>query len=155
VHRMDRWRCAGRGLKRVRRSSYFPKILSTALSYPYPELVVEADGREMTGAHLFVFNLPAYGGGLKLAPAGCTAEDGLLDWVLFEKPGLFPLLGDVLAVKRGKHLDRPGVLHGRAGELSIRSQGQAPVQIDGDPGGFAPMRITVAQDLSLELLKTG
>jgi len=159
VHRVDRWRSSGRGLRRVSRLSYLPKILSALAGYSFPLLTVEVDGRELSGAHLFVFNLPAYGGGLPLAPADCTGDDGLLDWVLFQRPGVLPLLADALSVKRGRHLDRPGILHGKARALSIRSQNSdatpsAPVQIDGDPVDFAPIRISVADELSLELLKT-
>jgi len=154
VHRVDRWRSSGQGLKRVRSQSYFPRVLSALVGYSFPELTVEVEGQKLSGSHLFVFNLPAYGGGLGLAPAGCTGDDGLLDWVLFEKPGVLPLVGNAWSVMRGKHLSRSGVRHGRARELSVRAQRPAPVQMDGDPADFAPIHVSVAGALSLELLKT-
>lgn len=164
VYRMDRWRSAGTGLRRVRRVSYVPRVVSSLCRYAYPTLRVQANGRAFTGAHLFVFNIPGYGGGLRIAPPGCRADDGLLDWVLFEKPGKLPLLAAAWSVMRGKHLGRPGVRHGRSERLTVQCpepgrSGQdsgvsAPVQIDGDPAGRLPVTIDVHDRQKLELLIT-
>lgn len=164
VHRMDRWRISGTGLRRVRRSSYLPRVFSSLCRYAYPVLSIEADGQGLSGAHLFVFNLPRYGGGLRIAPMGCRADDGLLDWVLFEKPGRWPLLGAAWAVLRGKHLTSPGVRHGRAARLRVNVSGAgpsdagltptAPLQVDGDPAGMTPADIEVDRRQGLELLIT-
>ena len=44
---------------------YAPKIFRTLASYDYAPLRVETDtGESVEGAHLFVFNIPQYGGGL-------------------------------------------------------------------------------------------
>jgi len=155
VHRMDRWRSSRKGgLKRVLRVSYLPRIVSASLGYPYSELVVRVDGQEIKGTHLFVFNLPEYGGGLGIAPHGCCCDNGLLDWVLFDRPGVRPLMGYGLSVLRGKHLDRPDVHHGRARSLTIHSSNQAPVQVDGDPAGSLPVTIGIDDKVNLELLIT-
>ena len=154
VHRVDRWRTSGQGLRRVNRMSYMPKILSASVGYQYPRLTVEADGKSYTGTHLFVFNLPAYGGGLRLAPEGCCGNDGLLDWVLFERPGLVPLLGNAVRVLARRHIGSRGVYHGRARELTVKADGPAPIQVDGDPVGTGLARIGILDGLSLELLKT-
>ena len=154
VHRMDRWRVSGGGLRRVRRVSYLPQMVSSLGGYGYPMLKIEADGRELAGAHLFVFNLPCYGGGLGIAPPGCSAADGLLDWVLFERPGRLALLSAAWAVARGGHLDRPGVSHGRASRVRVQAEGSAPVQVDGDPAGRTPVEVRVADRQKLELLIT-
>lgn len=154
VHRMDRWRVSGGGLRRVRWVSYLPRVVSSLGGYGYPMLKIDADGRELAGAHLFVFNLPRYGGGLGIAPPGCSAEDGLLDWVLFEKPGRLSLLSAAWAVLRGGHLDRPGVSHGLASRIGVRAEGSAPVQVDGDPAGRVPVEVRIEDRQKLELLIT-
>lgn len=162
VHRMDRWRSSHgssggsvrRRLRRVRRVSYLPRIVSSWWGYGYPRLTVEVDGRELTGTHLFVFNLPEYGGGLDLAPQGCCGDDGLLDWVLYERPGAVPLLGYAWSAWRGGHLDRPDVNHGRAARLRVRSADEALVQLDGDPAGASPVVLEVDDTVHLELLIT-
>jgi diacylglycerol kinase family enzyme len=164
VHRMDRWRVSVAGLRRVRRSSYVPRVLSSLCRYAYPVLSIQADEQTLSGAHLFVFNLPHYGGGLRIAPMGCRADDGLLDWVLFEKPGRWPLLGAAGAVLRGKHLGSQGVRHGRSARLRVDvtaagladagSTPTAPLQVDGDPAGMTPVDIEVDRRRGLELLIT-
>ncbi len=169
VHRMDRWRSTPAqgvatritpgstrrsGLRRVRRASYLPRIVSSLWGYGYPSLTVEVDGQELTGSQLFVFNLPEYGGGLSLAPPGCRGDDGLLDWVLFERPGSVALLGYAWSVWRGRHLARGDVKHGRAARLAISAQAQAPIQVDGDPAGTAPVVLQVDGQAHLELLIT-
>ncbi|MEZ6193073.1 MAG: diacylglycerol kinase family protein [Phycisphaerales bacterium] len=154
VHRMDRWRASGGGLRRVRRVSYVPKVVSSLGGYGYPMLKIDADGRELAGAHLFVFNLPRYGGGLVIAPPGSSADDGLLDWVLFERPGRVAMLSAAWAVLRGGHLNRPGVSHGRASRVRVRAEEQVPVQVDGDPAGHVPVDVRIADRQKLELLIT-
>lgn len=161
VHRMDRWRVSGAGLRRVRRVSYLPRVVSSLGGYGYPTLKIDADGRELEGAHLFVFNLPNYGGGLGIAPPGCSADDGLLDWVLFEKPGRLALLAGGWAVLRGRHLDRACVSHGRAARVRVLMAASglpddesAPIQVDGDPAGRVPVEVRIEDRQKLELLIT-
>ncbi len=155
VHRMDRWRSARKGgLRRVRRVSYLPRIVSASVGYRYPTLSVEVDGQAVSGTHLFIFNLPEYGGGLGLAPQGCCADNGLLDWVLFDRPGVAPLLGYGLSVLRGRHLARGDVQHGRAKRIEVRCDTAAPIQVDGDPSGTAPAVVGIEDQRCLELLIT-
>ena len=154
VHRMDRWRSTHHGLRRVRRISYLPRVVSSAWGYRCPGLRVQVDGQALTGSHLFVFNLPSYGGGLNIAPPGCREDDGLLDWVMFDRPGVWPLLGYAWSVLRGRHLDRSDVMHGRASRLTVCSQAKAPLQLDGDPAGTVPAEVQIDDRARLDLLIT-
>jgi diacylglycerol kinase family enzyme len=147
VHRMAQWRANGTALRRVNRLSYVKRILGTVAHYHYPRVHVQAhaaDGSITTaaGSHVFVFNLPRYGGDLDIAP-GASPDDALLDWVVFEKPGIMSLVDYAWSVLRTHHLGRPDVPHGRAVSLHLTSQTPAPVQADGDPAGFAPLQIHV------------
>jgi diacylglycerol kinase (ATP) len=158
VHRMDRWRTDKPGkLKRVRRISYLPRVASSVWGYGYPQLTIQVGGRELTGTHLFVFNLPEYGGGMGIAPTGCRGDDGLLDWVIFNRPGVLPLLGYAWSVLRQKHLNRRDVQHGRSASLTITTVSDAPappVQMDGDPAGVLPVSVSIDDRVGLELLIT-
>lgn len=142
VHRVDRWRKAGSGLKRVNRLSYGPKIVGALAGYRYPPVTLEAGGQVVSGAHAFVFNMPQYGGGLGIARQA-DATDGLLDWVVFERPGLLNLAGYGLSVMLGRHLRRGDVRHGRATEVRLTAQQPVPMQVDGDPVGFTPVTVVV------------
>lgn len=142
VHRVARWRNHGSGLHRVNRFSYVPRILSAAFSYDFPLITLEADGQRHTGSHVFVFNLPQYGMGLGIAPRA-DGEDGLLDWIVMEKPGKPALLGYAVSVLRGRHEHRSGVHVGRAEQVKLTSPRPAPAQADGDVLGHTPVQVRV------------
>ena len=98
-------------------------------------MLLEADGERVTGTHAFVFNLPRYALGLPLAPEA-RDDDGLVNWVVFERPGLRNLLRYLWATARRRHLLRSNVRHGTAARLRITSQQPLPVQVDGEPAGL-------------------
>lgn len=146
VQRVDQWRRASEDnkLKRVNRLSYAPRITSALANYRYPPITLTADGKSATGAHAFIFNIGRYGGGLCVG-SHADASDGLLDWIVFEKAGLIRLAQYGLAVFLRRHLNRSGVKHGRAEEITLRSEvGDAiAIQADGDPSGTTPATIRV------------
>ena len=75
---------------------------------------------------------------------GARADDGLLDWVVFERPGHAALVRHALAVsRRSAHLERRDVSHGRARRVPIDGPSPMPVQLDGEPAGFTPVEIDV------------
>jgi len=142
VKKVDAWRQREDGkLRRVSRVSYGPQVLAAAATYRYPRLSIEADGQRVQGAHVFVFNIGQYAGNLGLSRQS-DPGDGLLDWMVFEKPGLVALLGYGLSVVRGKHLDRSDVKRGQSRSIKITSDTPIAAQIDGDPGGTTPITIT-------------
>ncbi|MFN3168186.1 MAG: diacylglycerol/lipid kinase family protein [Phycisphaeraceae bacterium] len=145
VGRVDTWRRAtrGNGLKRVNRLSYARPIGVALAGYRYPMVTLTTDAESVSGAHAFVFNINRYGGGL---PIGSHADpaDGLLDWVVFEKPGLIRLARYGLSAYLRRHLKRGDVKHGRASEITLTSDaGALPIQTDGDPCVMTPATIRV------------
>lgn len=142
VHELARWRESGRGLRRVTRLSYVKPTLSTLRGYGYPMVHLEVEGERWSGVMAAVCNLSRYGPQFRLAP-DATAEDGMLDWVVFEKPGVWNVGRYLWALCRGKHLKLPDVRHGRAQSVRISSDGEVPVQADGDPMGMTPVEMDV------------
>ena len=145
VERVDTWRRAtnGSGLKRVGRISYAKPIMSALKSYHYSPITLCAGGQVVTGSHVFVFNIGRYGGAL---PIGAHADpcDGLLDWVVFKKPGLVRLGLYGLSTYLRRHLKRGDIAHGRSTEITLATENQPmPVQADGDPCSGTPMTIAV------------
>ena len=143
VQRVDDWRRAteGNGLKRVGRISYAKPIISALVDYKYPSVTLKADGESITGAHAFVFNIGKYGGGL---PIGSHADpsDGLLDWIVFKKPGLLRMARYGLSTYLKQRQD--GNAHGRSAEIVLTTESEAlPAQADGDPCGTLPMSVKV------------
>jgi YegS/Rv2252/BmrU family lipid kinase len=118
--------------------------------YDYPEMVLVADGRELSATFVAVCNLPHYGGKLALAP-GATPDDRRLDLVLFRGRGRASTLGFSVDFLRGRHLDRADVESFEVETVEIRGPGAINVQVDGDgiphhlpvTIGLAPERLRV------------
>jgi diacylglycerol kinase family enzyme len=142
IHRLARWRTKRKGLRRVNRLSYIRPVLGSFLQYQYPEIKIEADGECCTGVQVIVFNVPLYPLGIQFAPKG-RVDDGLLDWVVFRKPGRWNLLRFLRAAYRGKLSTMADALAGQAKQITISSATPVPVQVDGDPHGMTPVSITL------------
>src|SRR5262249_19373962 len=106
------------------------------------EVEIEETGELLLGATVFVFNLPRYALGLPIVTDG-SAEDGLLDLCVFEKPGIFQLMYYLASVIGHKHVDLPDFHHRRVRRVRLSASREAPIQIDGDPGGSLPGIIEV------------
>ena len=141
--------CVGRG----GRIAFFGPTLSALLRYRYPRVRLEADGEALEGAHVFVFNVPRYAMNLAFTP-DALSDDGMLDWLVMERPGLRRLAGFFLAVRAGRHLARSDVRHGRARSIRISSVEPMPVQVDGDAGGWTPAEVKILPS-ALRLIKCG
>jgi diacylglycerol kinase (ATP) len=142
AHRLARWRARTDELRRVRSVSYATPILLAALRYRYPLLEIDADGQKLRGALCMVFNLPQYANRLPLA-IGADPHDGLLDWLVFERPGSLPLAQYALSVWFQRHRRRKDVRFGRARRILLGAGEPVPLEIDGEAAEFAPVTIEV------------
>lgn len=140
AHRLARWRRQSEGLRRVRSFSYAAPIVFAAFGYRYPLLDIDADGRQVRGALCMVFNVPRYASNLMLAP-DADPTDGLLDWVVFERPGNLPLARYALAVWLRRHRRRADVHYGQAKRIRLTAAEPVPLEIDGEAADFAPIEI--------------
>ena len=128
----------------IRNRNYVKPILQTIRSYNYPELRVYWDESETLAVArwLFAFNLPCYGGGLRLAPQA-DGTDGLLDVCAFGGGSLWHGLRYAVAVLLGRHQRMADCTTRRVRRLRITSEQEVPYQLDGDPGGFLPVEVEV------------
>lgn len=145
AHRLALWRRQSSQLRRVGNIHYALPMLKSAWQYRYPLIEVDADGRKVTGALCMVFNMPQYASRLPLA-FDADPHDGLLDWVVFEKPGNVPLMRYAVSVWLKRHRQRSDVHYGRARRIALASSEQVPLEIDGDAADFAPVTIEVVPD---------
>ncbi len=122
---------------------YLLPLLAVARAYPYPRLRVLAGGAVVAeGTTAVVCNTRAWGGFLSLSPAA-RVDDGVLDLCTLElrRRSLLPHLW---AAWRGTLARRPGTLLRRGAEFFVEADGEAPVQVDGDPFGRTPLAVRVA-----------
>jgi diacylglycerol kinase (ATP) len=120
--------------------SYVSPILKSAMQYSFPKLTVTADGlpEPLEGSLVVVSNFPAYAFKLPVNP-DAEPDDGLLTVRVFQKSGRWNFAKYSAMVTRRLHLDKSDVRVFKTSEVTIESEGTAPVQIDGDPFGSTPV----------------
>jgi diacylglycerol kinase family enzyme len=143
VHRIARWRARGASPRRMTRLHYAWATAGALRSYPHHRIELTAGGTRVRGALGLVFNVPDYALRLRFAP-DARADDGWLDWIVFEHPGRWELVKYAVALFRGRHLEAPGVHSGRAARVRIESAAPVPVQVDGEAWGLTPVAVDVA-----------
>jgi diacylglycerol kinase family enzyme len=127
--------------------------MDTIRHYDYPELriywkdegTLEAAAESASGdgvRWLFAFNMPCYGGGLQIAPQA-DATDGMLDVCTFRHGGILHGLYYTAAVLTGTHHWLNDFTTRRSGSFCVTAEKKVPYQLDGDPGGFLPVEISV------------
>lgn len=143
VQRIAGWRSDGSGQARrgIGLGNYLAAIGAAAWHYEFPPLELEADGKTYSGYHAMVFNAPAYAWGMCAAKAA-SVDDGLLDWVVFERPGRLAALRYGCRLLRGQPCD--GLVRGKAVDVRIRSLQSVPAQVDGDVLGTTPLQVEAA-----------
>jgi diacylglycerol kinase family enzyme len=142
VHRLAKWRRQDNQLRRVRDLSYLQPMAASVFGYRFPMLEIEADRQKLRGALAMVFNIPRYAKRLKLVP-DAISDDGLLDWVVFEHPGIIPLARYAVGVLLEQHFRYGDVHTGRAQQIRLNCDTPVPIEVDGEAVGFAPTDITV------------
>jgi diacylglycerol kinase (ATP) len=142
VHRVATWRARGPALRRVRRTSYLVPIAACVIDYTYSPVRVATESDVAEGAHCVIANIPAYALDLKFTPAA-TDDDGRLDWLVMQRPGLASLLAYCWSAYRGRHLRRADVRAGQATRLRVTAATPTPVQLDGDPWGTTPVEVEI------------
>jgi len=139
VHRVHRKR---RG--HINRLTYAVPVARAACSYPFPPMDVEVEdtGERLRGSQVLLFNLPCYGGGLRIAPEA-RPDDGLLDLCVFERPGPLHLGRYLLAVVMGRQGKVADLQRRRVRRVRLSAGRPVPLQADGDPAGALPAAVEV------------
>lgn len=81
-----------------------------------------------------VMNGTRYGGGFRISPQS-SPRDGLLDVVAGGPMNRLQLVGLMLRVLRGTHLDQPQVHAAQGREVTVRWDAPTPLHLDGDLHG--------------------
>ena len=131
----------------VSNRSYLKPIVEAAGKYEFPEIRVTWDDAQdvpvpASARWLFVFNLPCYGGGFRIAPHADGA-DGMLDVCMLRRGSFWPgIVYATAIVLRSHHLLRDWTTR-EVRRARITSDGEVPYQLDGDPGGILPLDVEV------------
>ncbi len=117
--------------------SYVISAAQVAARKP-PTLRVKAEGAEHEGSFVLIGNGRFYGGPFPVFP-NARLDDGLLDVILFERVGHLDLIRYLQAALFGKHIDMPDVTYLQTRALSVASESDVPVEVDGEVVGRVPV----------------
>lgn len=130
----------------IRRASYLKPVMRTLKRYRFPELKVtefDEEGRvceQRDVGWAMVFNLPCYGGGLKIQRE-TVSDDGLLDVITFAGRGVISALRYLSGVVTGTHVRQRDVVQDRVGHVRIECDQRVAYELDGDYVGRLPLEI--------------
>jgi len=120
---------------------YLLPVLRAAWEYGWPRLRVAVDGGPAREAHLaFACNIRNYAAFFRIAPRA-DPGDGRLDFVGDGRPRNY--LRWALAAFTGTLPRYREVEYVQGREIEVRADEPVPFQVDGDPGGTTPIRITL------------
>lgn len=128
--------------------TYLIAAVRTIIVYRPEAIEVFVDGERIydaPGNMVVLANGRYFAGGMKVAPTASVC-DGLLEMYILTDVGKRRLLTSLLPrVYRGKHVGQAGVLHVRAGSVTITSGEGMLMEMDGEQVGSAPVSVTVHQ----------
>ena len=131
VQRVTQWRKTLKGQRRVTHYSYLKPALQSIWSYDFSKFTLKTDDQQVQGYQLLVFNMNRYARGLNFVP-DAKVDDGLLHWLVWQKPGRLNLLRLLWLVKQGRHVNHKHVVMGKAKCVTVTASDDAVVQVDGD-----------------------
>jgi diacylglycerol kinase (ATP) len=134
----------------IRSRDYLKPLWEVLRTYDYPELRVYCDETDEANVRpadlslrwLAVFNLPCYGGGLRIAPQA-EGSDGELDLCGYGGGSFARFLAFAAAVYLRRHQRLGDWTARKIRRVRIESDAPVPYQLDGDPGGMLPVEIEV------------
>lgn len=136
----------------ISRVSYLRPILRAMCKYQFPQITIRVDdGEPIDCCWAMVFNLPRYGGRLKIEP-DAVGNDGRMDVIAFQRGSIASGLKYVVGIWLGRHQRFGDVIRCQGREIEITAPNRVPFQLDGDYGGRLPLRIeTLPQSVHLLL----
>jgi YegS/Rv2252/BmrU family lipid kinase len=106
------------------------------------DLTIDGEPVAFVGHTVVVANCPWYGGGLRVAPTA-RLDDGLLDVVTVAALPRRRLVAVLAAMRRGAHLDLPGIDRRPARRVTVTTDRPAPAYADGEALAPGPVTATV------------
>lgn len=120
-----------------------PRIIETMGRYPAPEIEIEieVDGAPfVTAASVVLPNVEEVGLEATVAEDADPA-DGLLDVLAVSLPSKLSIARLAVHMLASSLESAPGVRHTLAKRVRLRSEGDAPFQLDGEPVGVLPVEV--------------
>ena len=117
--------------------SYLISAAQVAARKP-PLLFVESGETVREGSFVLIGNGRYYGGPFPMFPKA-KIDDGLLDVIVFKNMGHLDLIRYLQGILFGTHVSMNDVEYFQTAKLTITSQEDVPVEMDGEVAGTAPV----------------
>lgn len=125
--------------------AYLASGLRFLARMPLTPFAVEFNGRRYDSTFTVIANAAHYAVWFTLAP-GARMDDRQFEVCLFNSRSRLAYLGYVLLSLLGRHTRNSGMIYQSAERVSVDSNSQALVQLDGDLVGHLPMRFEVVPE---------
>ena len=132
--------------------SYLVNAAQIASRKP-PKLVVEWAGRSDSGSFVLVGNGRFYGGPFTIFK-DARIDDGLLDVLIFKNLGYLDIVRYLQGILFGTHTQMPDVEYFQTPSVTVRSDEEVPVEVDGEVIGSVPVRFRLSSK-KLKVLAPG
>lgn len=123
--------------------SYVVSLAQVAAGRPPDLTITDASGTIRTGCFVLIGNGRFYGGSLVLF-RDALLDDGLLDVVVFKNQSHWDVMRYVHAILFQAHPELPDVEYFQSESIKVESEGDVPVELDGEITGFAPVEFKIA-----------
>lgn len=123
--------------------SYLLTLAQVAAVKPPRVRAVTVDGAEREGSFLLIGNGRLYGGPFPLFKHA-RLDDGLLDVVVFQNQSHWDVVRYFQAIAFGTHPDLPDVEYLQTPSLTVTSEGDVPVELDGEVAGVLPCEFRIS-----------
>ncbi|OYD08933.1 diacylglycerol/lipid kinase family protein [Paludifilum halophilum] len=127
------------------RLNYVLGALQVWVGFRPIEVSLTVDGKPYDYSAVWLIaitNTPYYGGGMKICPHACH-DDGQLDICCVNNLSRNEFLRIFPSVFKGKHISHPSVTLLRGKEITLSSESQLAMHVDGETIGQPPSSITV------------
>jgi diacylglycerol kinase family enzyme len=128
--------------------AYFISGVISAFKYKPKKISLDIDHKRIIefGYYVVVENTGSYGGKFKIVPQA-DYNDGLLDICVFKKCGYWDVFRYFFGVALGKHLNYPDVRYYQCKTLTMNSEENVLLHVDGELIGSLPVKITVKKEM--------
>ena len=123
--------------------SYLLTLAQVAAVKPPRVTAVTVDGAEREGSFLLIGNRRLYGGPFPLFKHA-RLDDGLLDVVVFQNQSHWDVVRYFQAIAFGTHPNLPDVEYLQTPSLTVTSEGDVPVELDGEVAGVLPCEFRIS-----------
>jgi YegS/Rv2252/BmrU family lipid kinase len=129
--------------KRIGPLSYILAAARVAAQEPPTLTVKTGNGHEEKGCCVLVGNGRYYGGPFEFFP-GAQPDDGWLEVCVFKRRSHMDLLHYFQGILCGTHTKFEDVEYFRARNISVESEHQVPMEVDGELAGCTPVEFTIS-----------